>query len=869
MKGEAKRAGIRDFLLAQRGKAFVESSGSTRPGTQLRAVELDFAEIGYVLSTRLRARLGQASLDELVQFRAWALDVLLAHLGADQKHEPLFRRFPDGVPTDTLELWWTKVLVHFLQAGDQPCLFCRRVGTTHVLNPCEHVVCDQCFDGSNYSACPVCEHHVDRASPFFKLSPQRTSSVEKVVFKLIDLGESLVDEGRALFVSLCERKQALAPGERDALTTIVREYGITVLSWLPRVIPVRENVAAIFGTLCGQFDPGEVLVHARRYMTTATDVLRFIAVFSGQDGSLQGETIFKSVETLEPSAPVWSHVAKLIGVPRPDPRHRSVMVPMRVHRFKTAKLSRPLRRALLGMLEAMNSGSVVEDMLRHQSYWVWVGQFLHPHEYARRFPNVARAFQIVREKSPDGTPAPPFTTWYSKVEKAAIARDSDAMLAVLLERPGEFARRFDLVLRIAADDSARLRVLTALGQYVSAFATPVLLALKAHLPTRAEKAAVRIYWPKGGVARGVSSPDERAVLPRDAVDKALRFVDAELLTRFETKTPLAECLLDEGLRTIMVPFNERTASRSAVSLPRGSRMPVATGKFPRLFLHWCQSLQGNHATDLDLSVAFYDDAWQYVGVCSYYQLEAKAANGKVIARSAGDLRNAPWPDGATEFVDLYRDAAREAGVRYVVMVVNNYSGVAFSQLERAFAGIMLRDEPSGKHFDPRTVELKFALDGENGIFLPLVLDVRDGVLHWLDVHSRGGLQFNNVANSNSAITKICPEQMSYFASGARASMFELGLLHAAARCQRVFIRSADDSAVAEFRRKRDETIGAFHARLVAGHPDLTRAFSSRTDGPAMLAFLFRGNLELPAGSHAYALFRENVSTTMTASDLLS
>jgi hypothetical protein len=85
----------------------------------------------------------------------------------------------------------------------------------------------------------------------------------------------------------------------------------------------------------------------------------------------------------------------------------------------------------------------------------------------------------------------------------------------------------------------------------------------------------------------------------------------------------------------------------------------------------------------------------------------------------------------------------------------------------------------------------------------------------------------------------------------------------------VIIRGAKDGSVAEFTRGRDETIGAFHARLVAGEPDATRNFSPRPDGPAMLALLFRGNLELPAGSHVYALFRESVTPTMTASDLLS
>jgi hypothetical protein len=863
----AAHTSVRDLLLARRGIVFLGSTGESPSEEQLCALELELSELGYVLSSRLRACLARSSVKELTSFREWASSVLLAHIGGNRRHEPLFRSFPDGIPDNTRDLWWQKVLVHFLQAEGQPCLFCRRTGTTHVLNPCRHVVCDRCFNGGSYSACPVCEHHVDRSSPFFQLQPERQAPKEQIRFRLLDLGKSEADEAQALFVSLCERKQALSPDDRQALHTIVGEFGSLVLSWLPTTIPVRETIALIFGTLLQEIDPAGMLPFAKRYVTTATDVLRLIAVMSDTDGSLQRETIFKEVSEIEGPSPFWSQIATFLGARLPGPHAKTFTIPIRVHRFKVAKLNRALRRALLSMLEEMNPERLVEDMLRHRSYWVWVGEFLHPHEYADRFPNVARAFLIVRGKAPNSTPAPEFRSWYSRLEEAALVHDLAALLSLLAQRPGELARRFDWLLRLTSNQPEQEVVISAFASHITAFATPVLITLRSHLSTRHAKAAIRVYWPKGRIAKGVSGPDERPPLSRSAIERATIVIDSELLRRFSVKSRFTSCVIDEELRSITAPFNERTSSKSAIQLPRGSRLEVPSGKLVRLFLHWCEPEVGGRTTDLDLSVGFYDTKWNHVGVCSYYQLKAVGKNGQEIARSSGDLRDAPSPDGSTEFVDLDLEQAHSAGVRYAVMVVNAYAGMPFSLLERGFAGLMFRDDPGGQYFDPRTVQLRFSLDGEHGVFLPLVLDIREGILHWLDVHSKGQFEFNNVETSNSAITKICPELMDYFASGARASLFDIGTMHAAARSDHVYVRG---QTIAEFERMPGENALAFKVRILSGKADATHsALPPRVGQEPCLAFLFRGDFELASGSDVFALFREQVGPTLSASDLIS
>lgn len=101
---------------------------------------------------------------------------------------------------------------------------------------------------------------------------------------------------------------------------------------------------------------------------------------------------------------------------------------------KLGPFSRAERRELLDMLESIELSP--SEMKTRENRWLRVGEVLHPGERAERCPKTFAAFQRLRNEK--------IRTWASAVENAATL---DEKLDLLTQRPGEFARRLDALVR--------------------------------------------------------------------------------------------------------------------------------------------------------------------------------------------------------------------------------------------------------------------------------------------------------------------------------------------------------------------------------------------------------------------------------------
>ena len=158
-----------------------------------------------------------------------------------------------------------------------------------------------------------------------------------------------------------------------------------------------------------------------------------------------------------------------------------------------------------------------------------------------------------------------------------------------------------------------------------------------------------------------------------------------LVERFSALHALGKVYIDERLGDQLIPFSQRSASRSLRAIARGSKFDLPAGDTVRFFCWWKNIEQGDkwqRRVDLDLSVSMFRDDWTLAGEITYYNLRADQGC------HSGDVTSAP--QGACEFIDISLDAIKTMKARYVVPSVLSYTRQPFDSLPECFGGWMMR-----------------------------------------------------------------------------------------------------------------------------------------------------------------------------------
>lgn len=613
---------------------------------------------GYTMS--------EALFDKLVHMKAKNREVVYDTLvnglkeltGADKVYNPMYPNFPESVmEKDDFELYFNAI-VHYWSFG--------------ILLPYED--------------------KKERA-PLFN-----TAKV-----KVLEAGS--FDGLNDIFNNLCASKTSLSKNDVDDMIFILNSAKVT----LPDEIPFKENTACICRLLVdtGVDTDGSL---CKKYVKTATDVLRLVTAMSDGDVSLAENTKFRNLKRSE-------------------------------------------RRIIMNLLAGC--GNAAEDMNRYAGRWIRVGEKLHPGEFAKNehYTKVVQAFGIIRN---DGK----IQSFAGRVDAAVASGDVNTVVSLLKKRPGEFARRIDFLLRTFDKDADRKTVIMGFASVAKDVSSTVLLQVREHFINKLNgNDDMRVFFPKGNLARSYYVKNNKTeTVSEDAMKMVIAVCESALVNIYGNREFLGKVYIDEGLKDYTVPFSLRSAGKTMTAVSRGSRIAIDdSAKIIRPFIWWTNTK--DDIIDVDLSVAVFTDDWNCLEHVSYSNLKSSRFG---ICHS-GDITNGGPVDGegVAEFIDLDIEKALSAGARYAVFNVYNFSNENFSKMEHAAFGFMTRnDMKSGEIFEPSMVKQRMDLASATTTCIPVIFDLKERVFVWCDMaltadHVRAGFGGINVESNLPSVVVTC------------------------------------------------------------------------------------------------------------------
>ena len=517
--------------------------------------------------------------------------------------------------------------------------------------------------------------------------------------------------------SILGAQQSLTSYDKDVVKYIVTNYidlVDKVEDILPEEIPFKETYCLLMSLI------------PSLYPKTVTDVLRYAVYLSGGDITLP--RVPRAVDYgwgsfIDDSNSRWrEYYTKCL---------ENIRAP-----FKFKKFSRPERRRILDMIETLfleqkaagkSGDNILADMKKYAERWVRLAEILHPGEYEKKFPETCGAFTILRNS------AQYISTYYGRVNAARNANDIDLLVKIFVERPGEFARNIDSLLRSYPSKSDM--ILNAFTSFaLSKVSTKLIYELLDHFFVRND---VEFREGRFVVIKGARKAFTLPGIPEiddDVVTSLMHSLEVELADRIAAdKDPLTDktYILDKNIANIVLPKNMRSMNIAPGQIARGSMLPIKVNT--GIFRCYCRWVDKHGRYDLDLATQMYDKDFNYITAVSwntYYKQEKWAV-------FSGDVRHRQG--NCAEYIDIEIAGAKAAGVRYIVATVNDFDGQGFEKKD-AWAGVMERSEmgtPGELTWAPKTITTGFKLTSKCTNIVMTVIDLEKMVMYVVDEDTTG------------------------------------------------------------------------------------------------------------------------------------
>lgn len=511
---------------------------------------------------------------------------------------------------------------------------------------------------------------------------ERFPLMDNVKYTVLELGT--VEDYERNFINLLNSKTSISDRNKEYITWFLDSHMYLALKVMPDNIPLKETMCIVVSILYNKGVDIEVL---SKYVKTATDVLRISAFMSEGDITLKKKAKYKC-------------------------------------------FTRKERKFILGLLEKIPNK--LEDMNRYRSHWISAGERLHPGDFYKKYPLTFKDFKILRGKGK-------IHTFNSRINEHIKNKELNKAVDLLKTRPGEFARRLNEIMMLNKDTSY---ILDSFEEVASKVETTVLWQLREFFIHRGES-DIRAFFPKGSTSNMFVCENKMNPLDKGLCEEVVSICDKALEEIYSRKESLGKVYIASELSKYIVPFSERSASKSLRTITRGSRVSISDEtSVIRAFIHW-KDCPGSGGTDVDLTASLLGEDFSTILDIGYYNLREQS----IKCYHSGDVRFAP--NGGSEFIDINIESALKSGVRYAVFLVNAYSMENFCDIPECFFGFMERqDVESGEIYEPKTVKNKFDLTSETKMDVTMIFDLKEREFIWVDsVFKFNASLPNNVYNN--------------------------------------------------------------------------------------------------------------------------
>lgn len=365
-------------------------------------------------------------------------------------------------------------------------------------------------------------------------------------------------------------------------------------------------------------------------------------------------------------------------------------------------------------------------------------------------------------------------------ERDSLIRDKDfgGLVASYSSAPGQMGADAVRLVRLAAEQDdynlAKATLCTAFKENAKKMSATNLLKVDKVLEANEEPRDFSIYSPKKGLANPYMKPETKEPLRKDLADLLREAAKAELRDRYKEKRPLGKVYIEEGLKDIKLPMQQRTNSKNSTGMAYGSQFPLhKDANRLRAFIWWTNSKETNH-TDIDLSCTIYDKNLKSLYDIAYYNMVGRYGSQHAFGVHSGDMRDG-GPEGGpgvAEFLDIDLKGMKEAipEAAYVMYTVNLYSGRSFADTpckfgwmqddKEVYSGEIQCYEAHPELYDVSEAERSIVLNSESTRSIPVMFDIENQKMIWMDRNPRAFSNFevrypetyagvnNNVCNAS-------------------------------------------------------------------------------------------------------------------------